>query len=70
VAECSLIRVVARREENRMRWRWSANQVGRHICLLIIFVFLLIPSVRPLWKGRVGGLDVQARPAGGGAGMR
>ena len=35
-----------------MRWRRRANPARPDVCLLIIFIFL-IPSVRPLWKGRV-----------------
>jgi hypothetical protein len=52
-----------------MRWR-RANSARPYICLLIIFVLVLAPSVRPLSEGqgecRCHGLDAQVQSAGEG----
>ena len=36
-----------------MRWRSRVKPARPYICLLIILVLVLTPSVRPLWCGRV-----------------
>src|SRR5246127_2152772 len=35
-----------------MRWRSRVKPARPYICLLIILVLVLTPSVRPLWCGR------------------
>ena len=41
------------RQPSRIRWRRRAKPARPYICLLIILVLVLTPSVRPLWYGRV-----------------
>ncbi len=56
-----------------MRWRRRVKPARPYICLLIIFVLLLTPSVRPLWYGSVtaavAACDVEVEAAGEGVQM-